>query len=777
MSYEFDKNTGTIIKFLGEEKELVIPSEIDNIEVKIIGEEAFDNYGLTKVVIPESIKGIRRGAFANNKLTSVKIPSSVKTIGYNAFEENDIKELVIEGNESRFNYMWSMIGFPFSCMPGIINENGILVDDDKIVDYIGTAKSVVIPNEIKGTNIKIIVMSAFAGKQITSIDIPENIVSIRYNALAKNPLKTIKLKSNINDIAYDFIDNLEEVIYNLGKNIGNFKSFEVVETLVTLLKKYELTDEVSIIEALRNYLEFEDEYELLASSKKKKERKVGEHLLKDIEIEKVINKPVLDQLDVIKKSITKEVSDKMKLMDLSDIPKLRFKDGKEVDKEIVIACIGAFLSSNLILVPSENRLIEVLFSKEDLTSLAHYILSKWIDSGMDNKLKTLLVLSAYYADSELLYKIKALVNELISTKRYKAAQQILQAIAYNGSKYSFMLLDEISYKGKTKGQKEEAKWLLLKAAKINGISLDKLLDMIVPNFGFDDNGVLSLSNGETSIDILLENDGKVTFRNEAGKTVKTLPKSAECFKKEISTLKKQIKTTYNTQKSRIEQAFITGKRWDKETFINIFVTNPLVRQISSGLIFGFENEDGIKETFVITPEKILETVNYQKVNIDNIRDVYLMHSAEETKDVIEKWLIYFKENELKSNINQLIIKQFDLSEQVDDYHISKYSRYKMCGTSNELKGVLNKLVKIGFEKGDVEDAGMIFEMSLKLQAIDLEVKLSFMHGFGAVMDYTDKIEIENLEFINTQNLKRKKLTEVPKRVLSTVVYELDKIFN
>ncbi len=135
MSYEFDKNTGTIIKFLGEEKELVIPSEIDNIEVKKIADRAFANCGLTKVVIPESVKYIGLHAFENNPLTCV----------------------TIEGNQLKFKALiWESFGLPLTCMPGVKNYNDFLIQDDEVIGYIGEEKELVIPSEIDNIETKII---------------------------------------------------------------------------------------------------------------------------------------------------------------------------------------------------------------------------------------------------------------------------------------------------------------------------------------------------------------------------------------------------------------------------------------------------------------------------------------------------------------------------------------------------------------------------------------------------------------------------------------------
>lgn len=68
-------------------KEIIIPSEIDGIQIVAIRELAFANLpNLTKIIIPDSVVSIGYAAFYNcSKLTDIDIPSSVAVIGEYAF--------------------------------------------------------------------------------------------------------------------------------------------------------------------------------------------------------------------------------------------------------------------------------------------------------------------------------------------------------------------------------------------------------------------------------------------------------------------------------------------------------------------------------------------------------------------------------------------------------------------------------------------------------------------------------------------------------------------
>jgi len=78
---------------------LEIPSQ-----ATVIGQRAFDNLGLTSVVIPDSVIIIDRHAFYRNNLSSVVIPDSVTHIEHHAFERNQIENLHIGNSVYRIWY-------------------------------------------------------------------------------------------------------------------------------------------------------------------------------------------------------------------------------------------------------------------------------------------------------------------------------------------------------------------------------------------------------------------------------------------------------------------------------------------------------------------------------------------------------------------------------------------------------------------------------------------------------------------------------------------------
>ncbi|MGN0469630.1 MAG: leucine-rich repeat domain-containing protein [Acutalibacteraceae bacterium] len=88
---ENDDGTVTITGYYGEDREIIIPSEIDGKPVTSIGNSAFNECtGLTSITIPASVTSIGYYAFANcTNLASIDIPENITSVGYCAFDDTE----------------------------------------------------------------------------------------------------------------------------------------------------------------------------------------------------------------------------------------------------------------------------------------------------------------------------------------------------------------------------------------------------------------------------------------------------------------------------------------------------------------------------------------------------------------------------------------------------------------------------------------------------------------------------------------------------------------
>ena len=166
--FTVNESGDTITGYTCDSKIVTIPSEINGIEIKKIGDNAFKDKGLTEVTIPEGIISIGSSAFEGNHLTNVVIPKSVTIIGDNAFKNNQLLSVVIgEGVTS--------IG------SGAFEGNQLT--------------TVSIPSSVQtiGDN-------AFKNNQLTNVEIKEGVTSIGSGAFAGNDLTNIKIPDSVEEI-------------------------------------------------------------------------------------------------------------------------------------------------------------------------------------------------------------------------------------------------------------------------------------------------------------------------------------------------------------------------------------------------------------------------------------------------------------------------------------------------------------------------------------------------------------------------------------------------
>lgn len=98
----FHTKTGTLLKYTANYTDIIIPDTLAGQPVRIIGESAFCECQLTRVIIPDSVVEIGARAFELNcDLAEVKLSNSFETIDYSAFNFNALTQITIPASVKR----------------------------------------------------------------------------------------------------------------------------------------------------------------------------------------------------------------------------------------------------------------------------------------------------------------------------------------------------------------------------------------------------------------------------------------------------------------------------------------------------------------------------------------------------------------------------------------------------------------------------------------------------------------------------------------------------
>jgi hypothetical protein len=173
---EYDQ-TATIIKYMGDDEEVTIPSMINEYKVIDIDDEAFKNCSsITSVIISDGINMIGDSAFSGcENLASVTIPESVTEIGSNAFENT--KWL----NEMR-------------------KADPLVIVNHTLIDGRTASGDVIIPDTVTTIGVS----SFYKNTELTSVSIPDSVVEIEGSAFSHClSMRSITIPKNVLRIGWE----------------------------------------------------------------------------------------------------------------------------------------------------------------------------------------------------------------------------------------------------------------------------------------------------------------------------------------------------------------------------------------------------------------------------------------------------------------------------------------------------------------------------------------------------------------------------------------------
>lgn len=206
-------------------KSVVIPKNL-----KAIGISVFDTNQLESVTIPDGVIKIDDAAFRNNQLQSVIIPGSVETLSTVAFDGNinisltytklvdaiknaesintsgkpqenvqALRVAIEEGKVLNSNPRATLeeVNIAVANINKAVEALDFVISNGEITGYTGTEKDIIIPGSINGQIVTSIGASAFKGKSLTSVRIPNTVETIKMQAFYTNNLTSVELPQNL----------------------------------------------------------------------------------------------------------------------------------------------------------------------------------------------------------------------------------------------------------------------------------------------------------------------------------------------------------------------------------------------------------------------------------------------------------------------------------------------------------------------------------------------------------------------------------------------------
>lgn len=465
-------------------------------------------------------------------------------------------------------------------------------------------------------------------------------------------------------------------------------------------------------------------------------------------------------------------------------------------EEMPVEYMQAVLLSYSTLEPAginlKTELLTNNLDQKELELFAQAVFDRWLEKNAESKKKWVLYFASAYGGTDMIAKLKYQISEWPKNSRGAIAVDAVRALACNGSSAALMIVDGFSRKFKYRQIKNAAAEALRLAAKALEVSSEELLDRIVPDLGFSEDGSRTFCYGPRSFQVFLTPALELEIFDEKKKKLKTLPspntkddpEQAKQAYQEFKAMKKLLKTTIASQQSRLEFALSNERKWSVTAWENLFVKNPIMHQFAIGLIWGVYQDDILKDTFRYMEDGTFNNVEEEEYELLKDAKIGLVHPLELSEELIEAWKEQLSDYEIVQPVVQLERKVYKVKpEEEDKKELERFGGYIV----NHLS-LAGKLMENNWERGSILDAGCYytFDKVGKEENVGAELEFSGAYVGGDNEDVTlyqirfYRLGIKQRHWNGYDTIPPQDalcLKEVPKRFFSETIYELTKILS
>ena len=185
------------------------------------------------------------------------------------------------------------------------------------------------------------------------------------------------------------------------------------------------------------------------------------------------------------------------------------------------------------------------------------------------------------------------------------------------------------------------------------------------NFDLDTAGKKVYDLGEDTVTVVLEPDLTLTLSSANGKAIKSLPKKGsdpekyESAKADFSEMKKNLKKAVRARFDGLFQDFLSGREMDGAVWAESNLTNPLMRQSASLLVWSQEGK-----TFTLQEGQPVDSEGHAYSLTD--APIQVAHPMEMRRKDLERWQRYFTSRVLKQPFAQIWEPVIDFSQIKED---------------------------------------------------------------------------------------------------------------
>ncbi|MFB4319170.1 DUF4132 domain-containing protein [Actinomadura sp. 21ATH] len=243
---------------------------------------------------------------------------------------------------------------------------------------------------------------------------------------------------------------------------------------------------------------------------------------------------------------------------------------------------------------------------------------------------------------------------------HKLAEKGLDVLAAIGTEVALMHLHGIATKVRFKGLRARAQEKVESIAADLGLTPERLGDRLVPSFGLDASGGLTLDYGPRRFHVGFDEALKPYVTDGSGKRRKSLPKPgarddaglAEPAYARFAALKKDVRTVAAGQVTRLEAAMVGQRRWTAAEFGTYFAGHPLIVHIARRLVW-LADHAGTTTAFRIAEDRTYADVHDEPYDLPAAAEVRIAHPVQLDAATLAAWGEVFADYEILQPFPQL----------------------------------------------------------------------------------------------------------------------------
>lgn len=383
------------------------------------------------------------------------------------------------------------------------------------------------------------------------------------------------------------------------------------------------------------------------------------------------------------------------------------------------------------------------------------LLNAWLGSEQEAKHRWAMAIAGALGDTRILSVLNSWIPKWCEASRGKLAEYAARAIALQGGDEALMLLDALAtrYRSKQRNIGAAAAQAFQSAADARGLSADELGDVVVPAFGFNEDGLRDFAWEGGAARAELGVDLKLGWSDpESDKALKGLPASApDARKAEAKELGKLLREAAKSQTARLELSLVRQRRWPAARWRELYETHPVLRAFATRLVWGVYGADGaLLRCFRRYPNGLLADAagGLEELPEADAR-IGMVHPLELSTEATTAWRAHLARFKVTPPFPQL-----DRAvERLDPLHANRRELALVQGKELGAGTFRSRAEKRGWQRGSVVDGGGVSGYFKAFPGAGVEVSID-LDGLFIGIDPMDTVTLGVARFSKADSVER-----------------------